>query len=789
MSAPRRAARAVAALDVGVVVLLAAVALSALAPVFGGWSFAPAAAAGVALGAVLGWVAARWAWGPLATALATLLGYLVVGGAVAYPATTLAGLLPTMSTLRALVPAAVTTWKGFLTVPTPITAFDELVLVPFMAALVVTVVATSLALRLRRPGWALLPLAVLLLASILASTSLASWPVLQGGGFGVIAIAWLAWRRSAAHRGGATELDQSPQGRADARRLRRRRARGAAAMVVVVGAVVAVAGPAVAGSDSRRVLRDVIEPPLDIHQYPSPLEAFRRHVKDQEETVLLTVTGLPDGARMRLAVLDTYTGTVMDVAGGDRTGRGAAGSFEVPGDDLVGELEPPAGDHVQIQVEVVGYTGVWVPTAGVPVQVTYDGDRAADLTGGLYANAVTGTMLTTAGLRGGDSYTVDAVLPAVVPLDELTAERPAPVLDTTQARLDAADSVARTFVGTESNPVAQLRLVRDKLVSGGVFSDGLENQPPSRAGHGAERITTLLTDDQMVGDDEQFAVAAALMVRSLGYSSRVVMGLYPDPETAGDPAGPVELTGTDVHAWVEVDVQGVGWVPLDVTPDEDQPPQAEDPRSSSEPQVRVVPEPPTPEEPEEAPVPPLSEEESEQDEESGLDLGAYLRLAALVGGPLLVLVGPLVAIVLAKSRRRQRRRSATAPVDRVSGGWREVADLAVDLGSTVVPGATRRETAAVLHQQHATPRLLVVADQADAVVFGRGEPGQEEVAAFWAEVDGLIGEMQGSAGRWRRLRARLSVRSLAPRRRAVEGVRDLGTAMRARLQRRGGARR
>lgn len=780
MTAPVvRAARPVALVDLAVVALLAAASLAGLVHVYGGLWFAPAAAAGVLTGTGLAWAGARWRWSILTVAVLTVVAYLLVGGPFAYRETTIAGVVPGLSTVRELLLGAVRAWKGFVTAPTPVTAFPELVVVPLLAGLLATVLATSLALRLSRPAWALLPLSALLVGTILLSSAQASWPVVQGGVFAVVSVAWLAWRRAGQAYLGRHTTREGLEERDDVGRLRRRRLIGAAAMVAVVAGAVFVTGPVVAGADARYVLRDQMEPPLDLRLYASPLESFRRYVKDAEEDVLFTVDGLPESARLRLAVLDTYTGTVMDVAGGDRSGPGSSGSFELAGTAFHSPVRS-SGTATEVTVTVGEYSGVWVPSPALPSAVAFGGDRVEDLDSRLYVNDETGTMVDAAGLGQGDSYVVTAVVPEATTLDDLSAEEPVQDASTGQYRVEATAQVARTVVGGETDPLTQIRLIRDELTANGVFSDGLDGELPSPAGHGAGRILRLLGQERWVGDDEQFAVAAALMIRTLGYSSRVVMGFYPDAATAPG-SGQVDLRGTDVHAWVEVAIQGEGWVPLDVTPDEDNVPQDQDPRSNREPQPVVIEDPPPPEEPALANQPPLAQEDVSQDEDEGIDLGAYLRIVALVGFPVLILVGPFVGVAAAKARRRRRRRTAAHPVGRVSGGWREVADTAVDLGARVTPGATRRETAAGLHLEYGGTRMLAVADRADQVVFGPGEPTDEEIRDFWAEVDGLVAELRGGAGPWRWIRSRVSLRSLGVRR----SVSGLGRRTTARLARGG----
>lgn len=760
--AARRSWQPAWAVDLAVVAVLLGAALVGLVRVFGGWWFAPAALTGLALGLLVAALGAWRRWAALTVAGATVLVYLLVGGPLAFRSTTLAGFLPTLATLHDLVLGAVQVWKGFVTAPIPVVAFPQLVAVPFLAALLTAVLAGSLALRVRRPGWALVPVSVLLVGTILLSTAQATWPVVQGGAVAVVAVGWLAWRRARAVQGGGQvdPLTQTLEDRADVGRLRRRRLVGAAGMAVVVAALVAAAGPAVAGQPGRVVLRDRVQPPLDLHDYASPLEAFRRLVKDQADAVLFTVTGLAQGERLRLAVLDDYTGEVMDVAGGDRSGSGTSGSFEIAGAAL---SDPSAralkgGSSADLTVEVGDYRGVWVPGVGLPTAVSFGGERASTLDSSLYVNDTTGTMVDPAGLRAGDTYTISARVPAARTLESLGSAELARAAASGEYRLEATAQAARTFVGTESHAVEQVRLIRDKLVAGGVFSDGLDGQAPSPAGHGAWRIAQLLAEERYVGDDEQFAVAAALMIRSLGYQARVVMGFVPEAST--DLSAPWGVRGTDVHAWVEVQAQDAGWVPVDVTPDENQVPQQNDPRSNRAPQTTVIQDPPTPEEPALAPQPPLAQEQDADKKEAGSGLGAYLRLAAAVGVPLVVLVAPLVAVVVLKRRRRRRRLRAPDAAARVSGGWYEVTDAVVDLGASVPVGATRFETAVGLQGDYGGQRMLVVAQRADRVVFGVGEPSADEVERFWAEVDVLLGEVRSRAGWWRRLRARFSVRSL-----------------------------
>ncbi|MFQ5966794.1 MAG: transglutaminaseTgpA domain-containing protein [Acidimicrobiia bacterium] len=88
-------------------------------------------------------------------------------------------------------------------------------------------------------------------------------------------------------------------------------------------------------------------------------------------------------------------------------------------------------------------------------------------------------------------------------------------------------------------------------------------------GHGAQDLAEWLFDplseNYRVGWCEQFATAMAVMARSIGIPSRVIFGFTP-----GDVAGDVVIVREKHgHAWVELWVDGHGWVPFDPTPRSD----------------------------------------------------------------------------------------------------------------------------------------------------------------------------------------------------------------------------
>lgn len=79
-------------------------------------------------------------------------------------------------------------------------------------------------------------------------------------------------------------------------------------------------------------------------------------------------------------------------------------------------------------------------------------------------------------------------------------------------------------------------------------------------------VSWFLTGDH-TGNDMFYASAAVLAFRVHGIPARYAEGYYISEDTIREQAGEaVTVTGQDAHAWVEVYFDGIGWLPLDVTP-------------------------------------------------------------------------------------------------------------------------------------------------------------------------------------------------------------------------------
>ncbi|HET8878344.1 MAG TPA: transglutaminase-like domain-containing protein [Arthrobacter sp.] len=768
-------------LDAGVLTVLLGLGVLGFSLSFGGDPYyLIAGVGGILLGLGVAAAAVHFRLGGLATAALALAAYLVFGTALAVPGAALAGVLPGLESLRTLLTGIVFAWKDMLTVGVPVGTAGGTLIVPFLSSLLTALAAGLLIWRLKNPYWPLLPVLVLFITGIAFSTSAAFLTVERGIALTVIAIAWSTFRRDALRSNDTRKVsvnrpDADPS---SARAARLRRLGTAAAVIAVAVGVTAVTSPLLTAGDDRKVLRNTIVPPFDPKDYVTPLASFRNFVKDKKDDNLFVVKGLPKDGRVRLAALDSYNGTNYSM---DPNG---SGSFSKVGDaKSLNTLADSAGivptRNYTLDITIEDYQGFFLPGGRKTTGISFvrDGSGAAS---GLYFNSGTDTAVSTRGLASGDSYSVQVADPAMLEHGQLTQ------YDFAKDTLPDPEEVP-PVVGSQANDLAadaptaidRVRQIEAHFQKKGAFSNGLiaDGQLPSVSGHSSNRIRSLLTAKQMLGDDEQYAVAMSLMLRHLGIPSRVVMGFYPDPKSPENGAGEVQITGKDVHAWVEVAFDRVGWVSFDPTPPKDNVPIPPDPENKSKPKPQVLQPPPPPQEPAELP-PDSSPDALDADEKKNnpwLFWGPLLSAIGVALIPVAVVALPLLLIALLKSRRRKARFSTGNPAQRVGGGWNEVLSLATDLGAGVDSRATRRESSVVLSEAFPASQgtTTLLAHRADAAIFGAGEPSEEQVQQYWQIVDGSLKEMTGTVGYWRRQQARFSPRSLLADGRAALSLRGL----------------
>ncbi|WP_353809381.1 transglutaminaseTgpA domain-containing protein [Agromyces sp. SYSU T00194] len=699
------------------------------------------AAAGFAVAAV-GAVRAWPAWGVL---LGCLGAYLVVGVPLAVPGAAFAGVLPTPAGIVELIAGTALSWSRLVTIVLPVGTYQALLVPALLSALASSAGAMSIALRTARPALAVLPPIGMFLAGILLGPRSSDWGVAGGVGMVVATLAWLvAVRRlpgaeDAARRG------------VSARRVAGAVALGTAAVVLGTGAAVAIAPAA-----QREVVRAHVQQPFDPREADSPLAAFRAWQRpERADQPMLAVRGLEPGERLRVAVLDTYDGIVFTVGGAD--GAEASGSFTRLPYRL--EQDAPSDRERDLEVRVLGYEGIWVPGVGPIESIAFAGDRAESLGATFFYNDATGTAAITEGLRRGDEYR--AVAYAVADADDVAALRPGQaVLPATPALPEGLDRLLDRYAPASESPGERLAGAVAGLRADGYVSHGISpDEPASRSGHSADRLTQLATDRPMLGDAEQYAVAAALMAREIGFPARVVMGFDPGVDARAE-SGTTQVAGADMSAWIEVQDADGTWLAIDPNPAPRPVPEAEpdEPTVVSRPQS-VLP-PPAARTPVErtVPEPEAADDASDDDPSPFLDaLFAILRVGGWALLVLALLASPFLAVIGAKLRRRRLRRTAPSPGERVAQGWNEFADAASDFGYAVPAAATCSEQAAAVGGMPA----LVVASAVERSLFAPDGPDDAQATAVWSAVDAARERIAARRGPWRRLRAAVSLSSFS----------------------------
>ncbi len=672
---------------------------------------------------------------------------------LAVPVWLAGGALVSRSSLSVVTDQVVGGWKELLTTLPPVEGSGAVLVLPWTLGLVAGLLG-GLTLGVRS-GPAVVrsaivlaaPLALLVAVVLLGLTRPQSlW--LQGVLVAGLSLAWLAVRQARSQtpvHGGAG---------------RSRRAVVGAVLVCLAALLALPVASATVGDDAGRVvLRTEVRPPFDIGQYPSPLAAFRRYVEEPEpvdpqnlyDTTLLTVDGAPEGARLRIATLDAYDGTVWGAAE-DTDPTTSADSFQRVSSTID---NPLPGEPVDVTVTVgEGYDAVWLPTIGGLTGMEFEAGDVADKRDSWRYNLATSTAVVPTGVHPGDVYRFTAVRP-----DDRVGPDDPPAESLPEAK-QAAGFLATQSVqwsAGASEPMERVFAIAEYLKTEGKYSDGvLQAERIHHPGHHQKRLGDEFANAPIpVGNDEQYAAIMALLANEVDVPARVVLG-------AVVPADGV-VQGRDVSAWVEVQVVDGSWrtLPTELFMDYDRPAE-QPPLAEQEMSGTVVPPP--------APIPPpstLAEQNDAELEPRTIDrreqpdeplVSGWLRYVLVaVGGPLLLALLVVGAVVLAKAWRRRRRRSAAGGSARVVGGWRDLVDHARDLGRPVPVGAahTRRDQAPHLE----SPAAPALARRADGLVFGPAAPDLATADAFWAMVDAERRAMSSTVSRRRRWRAAVAVRS------------------------------
>ena len=252
-------------------------------------------------------------------------------------------------------------------------------------------------------------------------------------------------------------------------------------------------------------------------------------------------------------------------------------------------------------------------------------------------------------------------------------------------------------------------------------------------GHSSLDLDDWLNDPTSVnfrtGYCEQFAASMAVLGRELGIPSRVVLGFTPGT-TAVDANGTpyVEVLDTNAHAWVEMWMDGFGWVQFDPTP-----------RGDTQPTSLTLGFTPSEFAPDRQP---LGLNAPVQDGPGDFVEPLAETATNTQSGPMWWLIGLLLLpfvislIPLIKWIRRRRRLEAIRNGD-VTAAWDELVDRLTDLGQPVPSSKTPVEFA-----RETNSALVPVAVSYSSVIYG-GRQDQGEESHFYGVEGWLENQFDG----------------------------------------------
>lgn len=792
-------------------------------PIFGtGYYLVVVVAVGLGVGATIAWLCSRAKLGTWPTLGIGLGAYLLLGVPVAAPEVFSAPATVFQRLLGVLV-APVAGPAQILSLTPPLGTYHQVLAPFFFMAIFGSVGALWLAWKPRAP-WALaaaLPLVPLVAGIALGSPSpsgYGSWSpwaerAVLGGAVVAVTFAWLFWRPWRENRA-AVQLTEGTRRRWLA--VRGTRAILGVVMVALAGAGSTFLSPHLVGSDTRWTLRDDHPEALLRAAEISPLATYRGYFSNALlNAPLFVVEGTAPTDRIRLATLDYYDGHVFGVID---PSTGLVSDTFAP---LPAPLRPAGaeGDSASATVRIDEYVGPWVPLPGQLGAVEFLGKGRTAYQDDFYyqRNTGTGLIVSDAGLGSGTEYRVHS-WDTLAPTSAVATFEPGGAEVSLVTSLP--DPIAK-WIDDQDQPRTGSGLLElvDRLRQRGYLSHSLSKEDgsspfawvgelpeyvfePSRGGHSLDRITRLFerlneqaeaaaagglgeTEEALVaapGDDEQFAVAAALIADYFGFNTRIAVGarLGAQEDARLTFCAEETCTGADMAVWIEVqDGQDGSWAPIDVTPQYELPmspriKRTSDPKYATEVAplgAEVVPPPQA--------KPSGGSSETNPDKEASsaaTETPPALRIVGIVGLSLVALLVLPGTVLLAKTVRAYRRRRAPGSRRQVIGAWDEYTDRARDYRYATPPAATRRETAEYLAFENDS--AVSLADWADYVSF-QPEGGEEyDSAAAW-RLSGLARDnLDEGATWWQRVVARVSVRSFLSRR--------AFSSRRAFLSRRGG---
>ena len=555
--------------------------------------------------------------------------------------------------------------RDYATLTEPPAGPDPGLLLLIVAGIGLTaLVVDTLAAGLDLPGLTLLPLAALFLVPWAINDGTSPW-----WAFVVVALGWLAIL-SALQRDRAGHW--SPGAQPGSPGIGLGIAAATTALAVLSGGLITLRGPAEPVSIGTGQGEGTVQ--------VDALVSLRRSLVSNDTRPVVTFASTTDRPEyLRLSVLELFDGEQWRPIEPAETGPAPP---PLPNGTTPSAEQPPPGPLAQYLLDVGPLGGVTLPSPSGTYQSLNDWPVVWDQRTSLPIRSDGGTI---EGNRIGLVASAPEVDGAALRAASLVPPDPAQVLpenlaDPAPLTGDELPRLASEITAGSDTPFDQAIALQRWFTTDG----GFDYSTQIEGGSDEDALATFL--EQRVGYCEQFAATMALMARSVGIPSRVVVGF-----TQGRLEGNQWIVrGVDAHAWPELWMGSAGWVRFEPTPGQataTTPAYTGGLQPSSEPtadtdQESAAPSQSSTDTPAQVPDETDATAGSEQGGSDSLPLG-WLAL----GGLLILLLVPAVVRLV---RRRRRLRIGDG-----ESAFAEVVDTLVDLGLGA-EGATPRATMSVV---------------------------------------------------------------------------------------------
>jgi hypothetical protein len=160
-----------------------------------------------------------------------------------------------------------------------------------------------------------------------------------------------------------------------------------------------------------------------------------------------------------------------------------------------------------------------------------------------------------------ETYTVDPKLLEQVDFHMPLNHLPPRYFQLPESLDPSVQELARQWAGDRPAGWGQVMAVVDRLRAWGVHDRQARLPSDCRDGVGHFLLKSRR------GPDYLFASAAVMLLRSLGYSTRLVSGFYASPDRYDSKTGHTPVPAQDAHFWAEVQLpSSAGWVAIEPTP-------------------------------------------------------------------------------------------------------------------------------------------------------------------------------------------------------------------------------